>query len=166
MLYKAGRLWHCLEMAVPAEQLVSCSREPAWMKDQQEKLYPSKVFGLPPTVVFILWYCRHRLLPLHCGRDLVFQRARPQQLHFPLGDSSGTKGKNRNVSITKYSWNQTCYIAKVKCLVVIFDPCFACMLDFLTFVFQHMMKRQMLEGKSQSYITWKYLKVRFRFFKS
>ena len=50
-------------------------------------------FGFPPTVVFILWYCRHRLLPLHCGRDLVLQRARSQQLHFPLGNSSGSKGK-------------------------------------------------------------------------
>lgn len=50
-------------------------------------------FGLPPTVVLILCYRRCRLLPLHCGRNLVLQRPRPQQLHLPLGDSSGTKGK-------------------------------------------------------------------------
>lgn len=56
-------------------------------------------FGFPPTHVFILCSCRPRLLPLHCGRDLVLQRPRPQQLHLPLGDSSGTKGKNVDVSI-------------------------------------------------------------------
>lgn len=58
----------------------------------------------------ILWYCRCRLLPLHCGRDLVLQRPRPQQLHLPLGDSSGTKGKTgicqfQNVAANKHGAN-------------------------------------------------------------
>lgn len=79
------------------------------MSDQQETLYPSKVLASIQLLCFFfsLCCCRHCYFPLHRDGDLVLQGAGPQQLHLPLGDSGGTKGKTESLSITKRSSDQT-----------------------------------------------------------
>lgn len=109
----------CLEMAHPAVQLVSCTRQSIRRKDQQEKVYLNKVLASLQRLCLILCCCRCRLLPLHHGRDMVLERPGPQQLHLPLGHSSGTKGKTCRPNML-HSQQQTrqidCFIASDKWL--------------------------------------------------
>lgn len=61
----------CLEMAHPAVQLVSCTKQSIRRKDQQEKVYLNKVLASLQCLCLILCCCRCRLLPLHRRRDMV-----------------------------------------------------------------------------------------------
>ena len=51
---KPAALSNCLEVVASAKQLVSCTRESVWMRDQREELHLSKGFGFPPTVYSVL----------------------------------------------------------------------------------------------------------------
>lgn len=73
-----------------------------------EAIFVQPPSSLPPTAGFII-LCRRRcgLLPLHGGGDLVLQGPGPQQLHLPLGDSSGSKGKMKKKKGRGMTTNQS-----------------------------------------------------------